>query len=223
MPILKSLGKKLSLSINRLKKAEKNFENRFEYQKEYIDFDIKSGSKVLDLGSGNHPFPFSTHLVDLFVENDFHRGGVKLNRDKRPFYIADIERLPFADNSFDFVYCSHVLEHVDNPEKACKEIMRVGKRGYIETPTRLSDMFYNFSYLHRWHVELVGKTLIFIEYSEREKQGTGSSYFFEQQLNPYENEIKKVVYSNRNIFCNMVLWEGDFEFHVFDHNGKQLC
>jgi len=37
--------------------------------------------------------------------------------------------MPFPDKSFDFVYCAHVLEHVDDPIRACREIMRVGKRG----------------------------------------------------------------------------------------------
>lgn len=198
------------------------YSNRFDYQKEYVSFGIKTSDKVLDLGSGNHPFPLATHRIDLFVENNFHRGGVKFVRDNRPIYVANIESLPFRDKEFDFIYCSHVLEHVDDPQKACKEIMRVGKRGYIETPTRLSDMVYNFSYLHRWNVNVVGKSLIFIEYSERERKGTGTSYFFEQQMNPYDNEVKNLIYKNRDIFCNMFLWEDSFEFYMFDKQGKQI-
>lgn len=198
------------------------YNNRFDYQKEYVNFGIKKSDKVLDLGSGNHPFPLATHRIDLFVENNFHRGGVKFVRDSRPIYVANIESLPFRDKEFDFIYCSHVLEHVDDPRKACKEIMRVGNRGYIETPTRLSDMIYNFSYLHRWNINVVGKSLIFIEYSERERKGTGTSYFFEQQMNPYDNDVKNLIYKNRDIFCNMLLWEDSFEFYLFDKNGNQI-
>lgn len=198
------------------------YNNRFDYQKEYVNFDISSGDKVLDLGSGNYPFPLATHLVDLFVENDFHRGGVKLVTDHRPLYAANIESLPFRDKEFDFVYCSHVLEHVDDPGKACREILRVGKRGYIETPTRLSDMIYNFSYLHRWNINIAGNSLIFIEYSDREKKGTSTAYFFEEQMNPYDNEVKRLIYKNRDIFCNMLLWEGSFEFYVFDKHGRLI-
>jgi hypothetical protein len=83
-------------------------------------------------------------------------------------------------------------------------------------------MLYNFSYLHKWHVNLVGNTLIFLEYSEREKRGTGSSYFFEEQTNPFDNETKNLVYKNREIFCNMFMWENDFEYYAFDKNGKPL-
>jgi len=39
------------------------------------------------------------------------------------------EELPFSDNVFDFVFSSSVLEHIDDKEKALKEMMRVVKPG----------------------------------------------------------------------------------------------
>ena len=38
---------------------------------------------------------------------------------------ADINNLPFADNSFDLVICYHVLEHVPDPLPAIRELSRV--------------------------------------------------------------------------------------------------
>lgn len=38
---------------------------------------------------------------------------------------ADICNLPFESNSFDFVICNHVLEHIPNDTKAMEEIYRV--------------------------------------------------------------------------------------------------
>ena len=40
-------------------------------------------------------------------------------------YQVDIRALPFADASFDVIFASHVLEHVDNDAAAIKEIHRV--------------------------------------------------------------------------------------------------
>lgn len=42
---------------------------------------------------------------------------------------ADICNLPFEDESFDFVICNHVLEHIEDDKKAMHEIFRVLKRG----------------------------------------------------------------------------------------------
>ena len=38
---------------------------------------------------------------------------------------------PFKDDTFDEVYCSHVLEHVDDLIKVMKEIKRVSKHGAV--------------------------------------------------------------------------------------------
>jgi SAM-dependent methyltransferase len=42
---------------------------------------------------------------------------------------ADICNLPFKDNSFDVVFCNHVLEHISNDTKAMQELYRVLKPG----------------------------------------------------------------------------------------------
>lgn len=40
---------------------------------------------------------------------------------------ADLHDLPYPDGSFDFILCSHVLEHVDDPVRATSEMRRVLK------------------------------------------------------------------------------------------------
>jgi predicted SAM-dependent methyltransferase len=42
---------------------------------------------------------------------------------------ADICDLPFDDNSFDVVFCNHVLEHIIDDTKAMQELYRVLKKG----------------------------------------------------------------------------------------------
>ncbi len=42
---------------------------------------------------------------------------------------TDIRNMVFKDEEFDFVICNHVLEHIDDEQKAMKEILRVLKPG----------------------------------------------------------------------------------------------
>jgi len=42
---------------------------------------------------------------------------------------ADIQQLPFEDETFDIVFCSHVLAMVEDDEKALQEIFRVLRKG----------------------------------------------------------------------------------------------
>ena len=64
----------------------------------------------------------------------------RLNRDN--YIISTGECLPFRDDSYPIVYCSHVLEHVANPIELCREMLRVSSdRVIIKTPHRLWKMF----------------------------------------------------------------------------------
>ncbi len=49
----------------------------------------------------------------------------------------DVHQIPFEDNTFDVVFCNHVMEHVEDDILACKEINRVLKSsgwGIIQSP-----------------------------------------------------------------------------------------
>ena len=49
----------------------------------------------------------------------------------------DVHQIPFEANSFDVVFCNHVMEHVDDDILACSEINRVLKPngwGIIQSP-----------------------------------------------------------------------------------------
>lgn len=49
-------------------------------------------------------------------------------RENLEFQVADALNLPFADESFDVVICSHVYEHVPDPVRMFTEIHRVLKK-----------------------------------------------------------------------------------------------
>lgn len=107
--------------------------------------------RVLEIGPGSFPHPRS----DAFLELDFRTGAEKLAQrggtpddakfGKRPVYYYAGDAFPFADNQFDYVICSHVVEHVENPEAFMREVFRVGQgRGYIEYPMITYEYLYNF-------------------------------------------------------------------------------
>jgi DNA helicase-2/ATP-dependent DNA helicase PcrA len=90
------------------------------------------------------------------------------------------------DGAFDFAYCSHVLEHVSDPIKACTELMRVAKRGYLETPTRAKDLFLNTAKVsnHRWMVEWFNNRLVFSEYTHDQVEGLSSDILMSMHCAP---------------------------------------
>lgn len=60
------------------------------------------------------------------------------------------ERLPFADETFDLVWCSEVVEHLERPEDSLNELLRVTRRGgeiILTTPNSRFWLFRLFSLL----------------------------------------------------------------------------
>jgi ubiquinone/menaquinone biosynthesis C-methylase UbiE len=206
----------------RMRRLEEN--DRFEYQKAFNHFQIDSDSTVLDLGSGDYPFPLATILADLYLDHSPHRTE-RLVRDHRPLVQLDIHHLPFSGKSVDFIYCSHALEHVDNPLQACSEIMRVGKRGYIETPTLCKDGLFAWSegISHRWHVVAVGSTIVFFEYSDRQKKGIRSSAWLNLIFADQHHPLQEAFYNNQDFFNTMFTWVDFFRVFVFRLDGTVEC
>ena len=94
---------------------------------------LPAEAKVLEIGPGFVPFPKATMFVD-------YKKLPNIPADKIVSVDLNNTALPFEDNSFDFVYCRHVIEDMYNPFLLCKEMERVGKAGYIETPSPMAEI-----------------------------------------------------------------------------------
>lgn len=94
--------------------------------------------------------------------------------DYHPDIIGDIHKLPFDDNSVDAIICIAVLEHVENPIQACKEMHRVLKPGgycfsyipFIYPYHALEGYYKDF-----WRMTKDGIDYTFRHFQHIEKQG----------------------------------------------------
>lgn len=123
---------------------------------------IPSSARVLDVGSGHNPHPRANVIVDKFTDTNYHRASDIKVLKKQEFINADGENLPFKDNEFDYVICNHVLEHVDNPAKFLTEISRVGKMGYIETPSLTGEHLIPKE-SHKWLILDLNNKLVIVD------------------------------------------------------------
>lgn len=58
---------------------------------------------------------------------------------------GSVYELPYKDNSFDLIVCTEVLEHLEDPKKAIKEMLRVTKKYLIiSVPNEPLFMMSNF-------------------------------------------------------------------------------
>ena len=91
-------------------------------------------TKILEVGPGDAPFHYATHVIDHQLEHWNISGVYAWDLD------MDMDRIPVEDGYFDFVYCRHVLEDLNNPLHAYNEIIRVARNGYIETPSPIVEI-----------------------------------------------------------------------------------
>ena len=77
-----------------------------------------SGKRVLDVGCGVKPYyPFFASASEYV--------GVDVQDNPHADVAGAVEALPVPDGSFDIVLCTQVLEHVDDPAVAVRELHRV--------------------------------------------------------------------------------------------------
>jgi Methyltransferase domain len=137
----------------------------------------RAASRVLDVGGWFQPLNHATHVLDL--------NPWQTRRNEQALDPGSLERFsettwtqwdacktpwPYPDKFFDVSFCSHTLEDLRDPVGVCAELVRVSKSGYLETPSRLREIFVKerFFYLkallgrlpqigfaqHRWFVEI---------------------------------------------------------------------
>jgi len=183
---------------------------------------IKPTDKVLDIGGWAKPFNRANYVLDYMPYQTRGLAG-KFGPDKEHFTketwivsdICDRKQFPFKDKEFDFVFCSHTLEDIRDPIWVCSEINRIGKSGYIKTPSRIIESHKNIGgkwnlnkyvvgYSHHiWYVEDFDNKLLFTP------------------KNPLIHNIKEFQVNN---LCEPKImsffWKGDFEYEENNINSQ---
>lgn len=130
------------MNRNRFKKwllgEDTNVEVKDAWIKQKLQ-EIDKGKSILDAGAGELKWKeFCRHLkytAQDFAQYDGKKNEVGLQSEDWNYHnidiVSDITGIPVEDETFDAVLCTEVLEHVPDPNKALKEIIRVTKTGGV--------------------------------------------------------------------------------------------
>jgi hypothetical protein len=103
-------------------------------------YKLKDKKKILDVGGAFDRFPYSTHILD--IKEDIENNIFKVD--------LDFDKFPFENNEFEFTYCRHTIEDIQNPTHCLNEIFRTSKEGYIETPSPLAEYTENIDFCENY-------------------------------------------------------------------------
>ncbi len=159
--------------------------------------------KVLDIGCGYGANEYATTISDILDLSDHYR-------DKTFVKITE-KKLPFKDKEFDFIIASHVAEHVEDISFFLNELSRVGRKGYIEVPTKLEDnLVFENKKAHIWH-------LLFDDVNNQLNISKKIQYI-EPVLTV--STIKKFNDYFRESLVIELYWEDSIEFNIVENNPK---
>lgn len=109
------------------------------------------------------------------------------------FVQCPLEKMPFKDKEFDYVRSHHSIEHCNNPNLACAEIIRVGRSGILSFPPAQAEIMFGRRD-HNWFVFIDRGRLLFI----KKRHG---SYGVPRSMTRCELNVN-------------FEWEGSFEWQV---------
>lgn len=121
--------------------------------------EVKPGSRLLDLGCGGGTVRYADYPGVRFVGIDRYRDPrSRLWPDHSRLILAEGDRLPFTDGSFDGAICNFVFEHFDMPEPTLRELNRViAPHGFLYASIPISrslhDRLYRFALKGGGHVQ----------------------------------------------------------------------
>lgn len=163
-------------------------------------------SKILDVGCGNYPDPHAGVICDIQSKEELK------NIHDTKFIQCDVQNLPFKNHEFDFVFCKQCIEHVDNPEKACRELMRVAKTGYISSPRFFWEVLFGRKD-HKWVANVKDGRLIFVKKGDKIPQNT----FDADMLYEKSSLFRKMFKENKELFYVRFWWyENKFKVEVIE-------
>ena len=118
--------------------------------------DYQSCRTILDVGGAHYTWDIigrSEGVAIINIELPEDTGGFK-------YILGSGCEMPFANGSFDLAFSNSAIEHVgsvENQFKFAREMMRVGKRIYCQTPSRLFpiDPHLTMPFLHWLPIRLL--------------------------------------------------------------------
>ena len=181
-----------------------NLQYDYKLVKYLIDrFDIKTGSKLLDVGCG-----YGKHLHH-FRQEGIEGYGLDIRYHGRYIQKCDVstDRFPYEDEYFDFIFSKSLLEHIQNPDNFIQESYRILKKGgtiIILVPdwkSQLKHYWDDYTHCHAWTYKSLKDFLLINNF-----KNVGCEYFYQLPF-VWECRYLKFIPKTISILPDRLKWK----------------
>jgi hypothetical protein len=185
---------------------------------------------VLEVGSGAFPHSRADVLCDRYSRSDVESFSQDGNLDRpvynQPLILYSGVETPFIDGAFDYVICSHVLEHVPAEEifGFVAELTRIAKSGYLEFPSYALELLSNVG-VHRWLINVVRDEIRLLEKSrvqEFVEQVAGTIGPIFEQLGAESPGYQALYQRYLPVWIIGLEWDRTINFRIVDSINELL-
>ncbi len=190
----------------------------YPFLTQYVDMKGLQGKKLLDIACGTGV------LTEQFVRMgadvtaiDLTPKAVELTKKRLDLYKiqanvieADAQKLPFEDNTFDFVCAWGCLMHMPKTEQAISEIYRVLKPG-----GKMIAMMYHSNSVHLRYCIQLGRGILRLKYLQYDNQSLINRYT--DGANVGGNMLAK--FYSRSEFKNLFSFFQNVNVFIHDNHG----
>lgn len=200
--MLKKIIDKIYISYNK-----KTYKEEDNIVFKFLDRMNSKNNKInyLEIGSGLCRFPLlmknkykNFNIKCLEKNNDLVKLGIKNGLD---VICGDVTKIDFADQEFDIVHCSHVIEHLDykSVTDSLDEMFRILKpNGYliVRSPLAYPGFYFDIDHIRPYPSEAI------LNYFNNKQQQKVGNYNVSEIIKWYRREAI-VIYNSNSMITNI--------------------
>ncbi|SHN31815.1 Methyltransferase domain-containing protein [Cyclobacterium lianum] len=185
----------------------------FEIARKFID----KGAKVLDVGPGDGSFSAYCGRDDFFLLEGNQDSVNSLKKRYRNVYLGKVPAIPFENDFFDLIHCSHIVEHL-RPDDLynflieMNRTLKIGGKIVVSAPLLWEEFYNDLSHVKPYNPMVFEKYLCKVEGMNPTRTPVSRSYVMIEIVYRYRNNFERFNLHNLNPkslinrFFNSIFW-----------------
>ncbi|MGM0944157.1 MAG: class I SAM-dependent methyltransferase [Bacteroidota bacterium] len=170
---------------------------------------IEPTSKVLDIGAGNGSFAKFCQRDDFYLYDGNKESVKTLKADYPNSVYGRLPELPFEDQFFDLIHCSHVIEHLQPQDLydslvQMDRVLKIGGILVISTPLLWEGFYQDLSHIKPYDPLVLEKYLTGNYFENLTRDPVSINYSVERLEYRYHDEPKETWINQNNDFSGKI-------------------